>query len=253
MQQTARSTVVSPLSQGPTSNSNSTSTEYFGRVPSNEYFANMLNYSPATPPRVPPRTNIRPPPLHRVSETDSIEEADAALHSPLEQPPELFKSVSNGSPISPLTMVNHSVGTPLPQPTSLELDPAVRKGSESNASAYAGRPRLRSSLSVGDEEEPAPFTGQRNENRLRSDKHKRILGIDSSSSTTTTTTTKIPTPPTKRDKVKSEPKKERNRSYPDGEVRSNSPMPTPDVVPFLYQDMEVLYNTIAHFVGCRYG
>jgi hypothetical protein len=234
MQQGARSPVVSPLSQGATANSTTTA-EHPGRVPSNEYFANMLNYSPATPPRVPPRSNIRPPPLHRVSETDSIEEANAALHSPLEQPPDLFKPASNGSPVSPLTMLNHPVGTALPQPTNLELDPAVRKGSESNVSAYAGRPRLRSSLSVGDEEEPTPFTGHRTENKLRSDKHKRILGIDSSS-----TTTKAPPPPSKRDKAKAESKKERNRSYPDPEVRSNSPMPTPDVVPFLYQDMEVL-------------
>ena len=209
-----RNAAVSPLSQPPL----------------NEYFANMANYSPASPPRAPPRTTIRPPALHRVSETESIEEAQPA--SPLESPPALFKSNSNGSPVSPHTVVNHHVGGPFsPSPGNLDLDPAARKGSESSTATYAARPRMRSSLTVGDEE-PAPFTGQ------RSDKHKRILGIDS----------KTPTH-SKRDKDKSEPKKDRpasqrQKAYHDGEVRSNSPLPTADVVPFLYQDMEVRIGNV---------
>ena len=218
-----RNAAVSPLSQ----------------PPSNEYFANMANYSPATPPRAPPRTNLRPPALHRVSETESIEEAHSA--SPLESPPALFKSNSNGSPVSPHTIVNHHANGPFSSPPSKpELDPAARKSSEANAATYAARPRMRSSLTVGDEE-PAPFTGQ------RSDKHKRILGIESKTSTHS-----------KRDKDKSEPKKDRptsqrQKGYSESEVRSNSPLPTADVVPFLYQDMEVRVENVNNVVMLTLG
>ena len=100
--------------------------------PANEYF-NNVNYSPSTPSRVPPRTNVRPPALHRVSETDSLEESDD-----FEPPAPLFRSTSNGSPVSPYTIVDHANAPSAP--SAFELDMAARKGSESSAGTVSSQP-----------------------------------------------------------------------------------------------------------------
>ena len=191
--------------------------------PATEYF-NNINYSPSTPSRVPPRTNIRPPTLHRVSETDSCEETDS-----FEPPVPPFSRTGNDSPVSPYTIVDY--GT-LPAPNVFEFDMAARNGSESSAGTLPlaqsnSRSRTRSSLPYLDDEEPPPFV-------VRGDKHKRILGIDQK-------TSHIKRGHEKKDHstpVPSAPRRE--KSFP-GEIqdRSSSPLPAPDVVPFLYQDIEV--------------
>jgi hypothetical protein len=193
-----------------------------------EYFA-KVNYSPSTPPRIPPKNNIRAPALHRLSETDSIEEADI-----LPQPP--FRTNTNESPVSPYTVVDKDAA--LPDPSSFDLDRASgtgRKGSASSAGTL-GTPlphrisRGRSlQLAKDEDDEPTPFI-------MKSDKHKRILGIDSK-------TPSIKRHSHKADKAES-PKltstgMRRKRSIPDTNGRSDSPLPAPDVVPFLYQDIEV--------------
>jgi hypothetical protein len=194
-----RTVAVSPLSQP-------TADDYFKKI----------NYSPSTPPRQPPRSNIRAPLLHRVSETDSIEEADDDFEPPSGP---RFRGVSNGSPISPHTIIDQE-GI-LPAPSAFELDKAGRKGSESSAATISSlqsqphMPRVRSSITIiDDDDEPPPFV-------MKGDKHKRKT--DSSKS--------IPGAP------------RRKRSFPEihdrPTDRSSSPLPAPDVVPFLYQDIEV--------------
>jgi hypothetical protein len=202
--------------------------------PVNEYFKN-INYSPATPPRIPPRANIRPPALHRVSETDSLEEADE-----FEPPAPIFKSTSNGSPVSPYTIVEPD-GT-FPAPNVFELDMAARMASDSNAgtsfSSQSYRQRARSSFT--DDDDSPPFI-------VRSDKHKRILGIDQKTSQIKRV------PHEKKDASTSVPPgPRRKRSFPDINDRSNSPLPTPEVVPFLYQDIEVCPLSLSPltFLGC---
>jgi len=203
--------------QGPVSpTSNPTGDAYFAKV----------NYSPSSPPRIPSRNTARAPPLHRLSETDSIEEADI-----LPQPP--FRTLTEESPVSPYTVLhNDSI---LADPSSFDLDRASgagRKGSASSVGALTTPQahrisRGRSLQFTRDEDpEPAPFV-------MKSDKHKRILGIESKA------------PPIKHPSHKPESPKlgstgmRRKRSVPETNGRSNSPLPAPDVVPFLYQDIEV--------------
>src|SRR5277367_46325 len=210
-----RNVAVSPLSQ----------------PAADDYFKN-INYSPSTPPRQPPRTNIRAPLLHRVSETDSIEEAEDDLEPPTGP---RFRGINNGSPVSPHTIVDQEGA--LPTPIAFELDRAGRKGSESSAATVSSlqsqphMPRVRSSITITDDDEPPSFV-------TKSDKHKRILGIDSKP------------PQVKRGGgEKSDNSKSfsggprRKRSFPEIHDRitnrSSSPLPAPDVVPFLYQDIEV--------------
>lgn len=224
-----RTVTVSPLSQP-------AADDYFKKV----------NYSPATPPRQPPRTNVRAPLLHRVSETDSIEEADADIEPPSGP---RFRGVTNGSPVSPHTIIDQE-GT-LPTPSAFELDKNGRKGSGSSQATIASlqsqphMPRVRSSITIVDDDEPPAFVA-------KTDKHKRVLGIDQKSSQG------------KRGGVeKSESSKSmsggprRKRSFPDIHERivdrSSSPLPAPDVVPFLYQDIEVIpsYKPAANNSGCK--
>jgi len=207
-----RTVAVSPLSQP-------TADDYFKKI----------NYSPSTPPRQPPRSNIRAPLLHRVSETDSIEEADDDFEPPSGP---RFRGVSNGSPISPHTIIDQE-GI-LPAPSAFELDKAGRKGSESSAATISSlqsqphMPRVRSSITIiDDDDEPPPFV-------MKGDKHKRVLGIDAKTSQVkqkTDSSKSIPGAP------------RRKRSFPEihdrPTDRSSSPLPAPDVVPFLYQDIEV--------------
>jgi hypothetical protein len=202
-----RNIAISPMSQPPV----------------NEYFHNV-DYSPSTSSRVPPRSNVRPPALHRVSEIDSIEESDD-----LEPPAPLFRTASNDSPVSPHTIVDHA--NTLPLPNAFELDVAARKGSESSSGTVPSQllyPRARTGSSlpyIDDDDEPPPFV-------MKSDKHKRILGIDQKTSHIKRSHDKrensAPTPPPVH----------RERSFPEVD-RSSSPLPAPDVVPFLYQDIEV--------------
>jgi hypothetical protein len=193
--------------------------------PSNDYFSNV-NYSPSTAHRVPPRTNVRLPALHRVSETDSLEESDD-----VEPPPPLFRSTSNGSPVSPYTIVDNT--NALPAPSGFELEMATRKGSEPIARTATSqqshpRARTRSSLPSIDDDEPPPFV-------MKSDKHKRVLGIDQK-------TSQIKRPHEKRENsAPIPPPARRKRSFPDIADRSSSPLPASDVVPFLYQDIEVCH------------
>jgi hypothetical protein len=202
-----RNIAVSPMSQPP-------ATEYF----------NNINYSPSTPSRVPPRNNIRPPTLHRLSETDSYEEADS-----FEPPAPPFSRTDSDSPVSPYTIVDY--GT-TPGPNDFELDMAAQKGSESSAGTLSSvqsnsRSRTRSTLPYLDDEEPPPFV-------LRGDKHKRILGIDQK-------TSHIKRSNEKKDHSNSVPSAPRREKTFPSEIqdRSGSPLPAPDVVPFLYQDIEV--------------
>ena len=204
-----RNVAVSPMSQ----------------PPANDYF-NNVNYYPSAPSRMPPRTNSRPPALHRVSETDSLEESND-----FEPPASLLRSTTNGSPVSPYTIIDHN--NALPPPSAFELDRASRKGSESSAGTFASQPtyspvRTRSSLPcIDDDDEPPPFV-------MKSDKHKRILGIDQK-------TSQIKGSHEKRENSAPMPAgAHRKRSFPDLADRSSSPLPAPDVVPFLYQDIEVL-------------
>ena len=190
----------------------------------NEYF-NNVNFSPTTPPRVPPKTNVRAPLLHRLSETDSIEEGDSL--DPIPGP--RFRGPSSDSPISPYTVVHHDTG--LPDPTSFDLDKSGRKGSASSGGTLAlqqsqSRSSRGRSLPFTDDEEPTPFV-------MKSDKHKRILGIDPKIAPIKRLPAKSDTPPPLANGIR------RKRSLPDVNGRANSPLPTPDVVPFLYQDIEV--------------
>lgn len=199
-----------------------------------EYFA-KVNYSLSTPPRHPPKNNVHAPVLHRLSETDSITEADMLVST---SGPRFRGSKVEESPVSPYTVVDKD-GT-LPDPSSFDLDMASgsgRKGSASSAGTVPlpQPPRVVRGRSLqftrGEDEEPAPFI-------MKSDKHKRILGIDSK------------TPQIKRPSHKSESPKSlsgglrRKRSLPDINGRANSPLPAPDVVPFLYQDIEVIQSHI---------
>lgn len=213
-----RNTAVSPLSQ---------------TAPGDDYFK-KINYSPATPPRQPPRTNIRAPLLHRVSETDSVDEKEDDDIEPPSGP--RFRGVSNGSPVSPHTIVDQE-GT-LPTPSAFELDKAGRKGSESSAVTIASlqsqphMPRVRSSITIIDDEEPPAFV-------MKGDKHKRVLGIDQKTSQVKRGGAE------KGDSSKSiSGGPRRKRSFPEIHDRitdrSSSPLPAPDVVPFLYQDIEVI-------------
>ena len=189
--------------------------------PANEYFSHV-NYSQSTTSRVPPRTNFRLPPLHRVSETDSLEESDD-----IEPPAPLFRSASNGSPVSPYTILDNPNTLPVPNP--FELDMAARKGSEPSPGTIPSQPsypraRTRSSHPSYDvDDEPPPFV-------MKSDKHKRILGIDQK-----TSQIKL----SRENSAPIQPAVHRKRSFPDVADRSSSPLPAPDVVPFLYQDIEV--------------
>jgi len=205
-----RNVPVSPMSQPPGS-------EYFSKV----------NFSPNTPSRAPPKTSARTPTLHRLSETDSIDEADGPdqLLSPR------FIGMTNGSPVSPHTVVDQELT--LPDPITFDLDKASgtgRKGSEGSTSTLASGQspsRQRNGRStMYDDDEPAPFV-------MRSDKHKRILGIDQKTPTVKRGSNKL-------ESSKSSGGARRKRSFPELNERSNSPLPTPDVVPFLYQDIEVV-------------
>ena len=206
-----RNDTISPMSQPPAA----------------QYF-NNVNYSPSTPSRVPPKTNVRPPALHRVSEIDSHEESDD-----FEPPAPLFRSTSNGSLVSPHTIVDHAIA--LPPPSAFDLDTAARKGSEPGPGIVSSQPsypraRTKSSLPyIDDDDEPPPFV-------MKSDKHKRILGIDQK-------TPQIKRSHEKREKSAPKPPVHRETSFPDLADRSSSPLPASDVVPFLYQDIEV-----RHFV-----
>ena len=191
--------------------------------PANDYF-NNVNYSPAGPSRVPPRTNARPPPLHRLSETESLEEYDE-----LELPAPLYRRNTNESPVSPYTIVDDRSGSLAP--SGFELDNAGRNSESSavTASSQQSYPRARgrSSRPYIDDDETPPFV-------MKSDKHKRILGIDQK-------TSHIKRPHEKKDNSTSiAPGLRPKRSFPDIADRSSSPLPAPDVVPFLYQDIEVI-------------
>jgi hypothetical protein len=191
----------------------------------NEYF-NNINFSPATPPRVPPKTNVRAPVLHRLSETDSLEEAASIDPVP---PGPRFRGPSNGSPVSPYTVLEQDIA--LPVPTAFDLDKSSgsgRKGSESSTTTQSTqRSRTRhvrgNSLGFDDDGEPIPFVMR------SSDKHKRILGIDSKA------------PPIKQPPRTDSAGNRRKRSLPEPNDRSNSPLPAPDIVPFVYQDIEVCH------------
>ena len=203
----------------------------FSQPPADEYFK-KINYSPLTTSRQPPRANVRAPVLHRVSESDSIEEREDDFEPPSGP---RFRGTSNGSPISPHTIVDQA-GTP-PTPSAFELDKAGRQGSESSSATISSlqslphMPRVRSSITIIDDDEPPHFV-------QKNDKHKRVLGIDQKSSQA------------KRGGAeKSEGSRSisggprRKRSIPEIHDRvtdrSSSPLPAPDVVPFLYQDIEV--------------
>jgi hypothetical protein len=172
---------------------------------------------------VPPKSNIRAPVLHRLSETDSIDEADSL--DPIAGP--RFRGAGHGSPVSPYTVLDQDGA--LPTPTAFDLDKSGRKGSGSSIGTQQSNSRMSRGRSLqfnDDHEEPVPFV-------MKSDKHKRILGIDSKAT------------PVKRPPQKSESSTSisgglrRKRSIPDVNGRANSPLPAPDVVPFLYQDIEV--------------
>jgi|SRR5579862_5420042 hypothetical protein len=193
-----------------------------------EYFANV-NYFTSTPPRLPPKNNIRAPALHRLSETDSISEADILGSVP--DPP--FRGAINESPVSPHTVLDKD--STLSDPSAFDLDRSSgsgRKGSASSAGTLGTPQPIRASRGRSlqfsrdeEDEEPAPFV-------MKSDKHKRILGIDAK------------TPQIKRPSKTESPKlssttMRRKRSIPESNGRSGSPLPAPDVVPFLYQDIEV--------------
>jgi hypothetical protein len=210
-----------PLPKPPTqSQIRSNSLSPMSNPPGNEYF-NSVNFSPKSPPRLPPKGNVRAPVLHRLSETDSINEADS--FDPVPGP--RFRGTSNGSPVSPYTLLDQD-GT-LPTPTAFDLDKSGRKGSGSSLGTQQSRMSRGRSLQLMDEhEEPAPFV-------MKSDKHKRILGIDSKA-------TPVKKPPQKSESLHSiSGGLRRKRSIPDVHARANSPLPAPDVVPFLYQDIEV--------------
>lgn len=199
-----RSSSVSPLSNPP-------GNEYFGKV----------NFSPTSPPRVPPKTNIRAPILHRLSETDSLEEGDS--FDPIPGP--RFRGPNSDSPVSPYTVIGQD--TTLPVPTAFELDRSARKGSGSSGGSISqSRPSRVKSLPFPDDQEPTPFV-------MKSDKHKRILGIDPKTAAIKRQVQKSDNSAPPSNGIR------RKRSLPDVNVRANSPLPAPDVVPFLYQDIEV--------------
>ena len=190
-----------------------------------EYF-NKVNFSPSTPPRVPPKTNVRAPALHRLSETDSVEEDESV--DPIPGP--RFRGISDESPVSPYTILDQEPGLPIPSAFDLDRTAGTeRKGSGSSAATLSSQksfPHLTRGKSLPyDDDEPLPFV-------VKGDKHKRILGIDQN------------TPPIKRPPQKMEGSKSssggvrKKRSHPELD-RATSPLPTPDVVPFLYQDIEV--------------
>jgi hypothetical protein len=190
----------------------------------NEYF-NNVNFSPTSPPRVPPKTNVRAPVLHRLSETDSIEEGDS--FDPIPGP--RFQGPKAESPVSPYTVIGRDTG--LPVPTAFDLDKSARKGSASSGGTLALQPSQSRasrgrSLPFPEDEEPTPFV-------MKSDKHKRILGIDPRTTPIKRQVQKSDTPPPSTNGIR------RKRSLPDVNARANSPLPAPDVVPFLYQDIEV--------------
>jgi hypothetical protein len=197
------------------------------RPPADEYFTSV-NYSPSGPSRAPPRANIRPPILHRLSETESFDEAEE-----LDPPGPPFRENSNGSPVSPHTIVQKA-GAPPPDPSAFELDEPNRKGSEptlSSQPSYSRLTRPRSSIPYIEDEEPAPFV-------IKGDKHKRILGINPKTShirrghdKSDSSNSLAPGAPA--------PGARHKRSFPDIPDRSSSPLPGPEVVPFLYQDIEV--------------
>jgi hypothetical protein len=188
--------------------------------PGNEYF-NKVNFSPTSPPRVPPKMNIRAPVLHRLSETESIEEG---VFDPIAGP--RFRGPTSDSPVSPYTVVGHD--TSLPVPTAFDLDKSGRKGSASSGGTIPqSRPSRVKSLPFVDDEEPTPFV-------MKSDKHKRILGIDPKPAAIKRQLQKNDnSAPPSSNGIR------RKRSLPDVNARANSPLPAPDVVPFLYQDIEV--------------
>jgi hypothetical protein len=224
-----RNAALSPLSQ-----------------PAADDYFKKINYSLATPPRQPPRTNVRAPILHRVSESESIDEVDDDIEPPSGP---RFRGVSNGSPVSPHTIADQE-GI-LPSPSAFELDKSGRKGSGSSQTTIASlqsqphMPRVRSSITITDDDEPPAFVA-------KADKHKRVLGIDQKSSQVKRGGTE-----------KSESSKSisggprRKRSVPDIHDRitdrSSSPLPAPDVVPFLYQDIEVIpsYKPVTDNLGCK--
>jgi hypothetical protein len=205
------------------------STSPLSTPPTNEYFT-KVNYSPATPPRIPPKNNVRAPVLHRLSETDSVEEADLINSTPGPR----FRGASNGSPVSPYTVLDQD-GT-LPDPTAFDLDKASgtgRKGSASSTTTQStqnSRPRnpRGNSLPFDEDGEPMPFVMR------PSDKHKRILGIDSKAPA-------IKRPQRSENSNKVSVGIRRKPSLPDINDRANSPLPAPDVVPFVYQDIEVRF------------
>src|SRR5579859_568999 len=189
--------------------------------PDNEYFS-KVNFSPTSPPRVPPKTNVRAPVLHRLSETDSIEEGE--LFDPVPGP--RFRGPASDSPVSPHTVIGQDMS--LPVPTAFDLDKSGRKGSASSGGTISqSRPSRVKSIPFPDDEEPTPFV-------MKSDKHKRILGIDPK-------TAAIKRQAPKNEHAATPPSNgvRRKRSFPEVHARANSPLPAPDVVPFLYQDIEV--------------
>jgi hypothetical protein len=207
-------------------------------LPNDEYF-NKVNFSPATPPRIPPKNNVRAPALHRLSETDSVEEADFIDATPGPR----FRGASNGSPVSPYTVLDND--TTLPVPPAFDLDKASGSGRKGSASSTAtqsttqSRPRTArgNSLPYDDDGEPLPFVMKSN------DKHRRILGIDGKA------------PPIKRPQRNDNSNKvsgaiRRKPSLPEINDRANSPLPAPDVVPFVYQDIEVGPIAALLILGC---
>jgi hypothetical protein len=199
-----------------------------------DYF--KANYSPATPPRIPQKNVVRAPALHRLSEGDSIDEAD--FLDPIQEP--RIREPSASSPVSPYTVVDHD--TIFQEPSILDLHAAAgRKGSESSAGTLSvpmqpARSRNRRSLPADKyDEEPTPFVMK------KSDKHKRILGIEADPP-------KVKVAPRKGDSPVSMSASGSGRkgSFHETNGRSNSPLPNPDVAPFLYQDPDVRFA----FVVC---
>lgn len=202
--------------------------------PSNEYFS-KFNFSQSTPSRAPPnKSTVRAPLLQRLSEADSITENGGDDDEELDPVPQApFRSHTQGSsPVSPFS-IREPEENALPAPSAFDLDKASgggRKGSESSGGTLASAKhshRLSRGRSLGyaDDDEPKPFIP-------RGDKHRRILGIEENGKKTSSKRSSAP-------KTDESTGSRRKRDISDPGERSSSPMPAADVVPFLYQDMEV--------------
>jgi hypothetical protein len=196
-------------------------------LPGGEYFS-KINYSPSSPTRVPPRTNVRAPLLQRVSE-HSIDDENADL-DPV--PTDHFRATSDGSPVSPYTILDGHASLPIPG--NFELDQARRQGSLSSGGNSTSQSRTRSShgrssLSYTEEDEPPPFV-------MKSDKHKRILGITEDPRDPRSKKT-----PDRKESAGSISSVQRKASGQESTGnRSKSPTPANDVAPFLYPDGQVV-------------